>query len=118
MVTLSREQAAALLKAAERRPLVRVLVTLGVATGARLGELLALRWQDVDLAAATVRLGWSRRIVKRRMQLKGPKTEAGYRTVRARPDHAGRAQTAPVRAGRAAPRAGRRLPRGRGSRHL
>ncbi len=49
MVTLSREQAAALLKAAERRPLVRVLVTLGVATGARLGELLALRWQDVDL---------------------------------------------------------------------
>ncbi len=61
---------------------MRVLVTLGVATGARLGELLALRWQDVDLAAATVRLGWSRRIVKRRMQLKGPKTEAGYRTVR------------------------------------
>jgi integrase len=81
MVTLSREQAAALLKAAERRPLLRHLVMLGVATGARLGELLALRGQDVDLAAGTVRIGWSRRIVKRRIQMKGPKTEAGYRTV-------------------------------------
>jgi integrase len=81
MVTLSREQAVALVKAAEQRPLMRILVMLGVATGARLGELLALRWQDVDLGAGTVRIGWSRRIVKRRMQVKGPKTEAGYRTV-------------------------------------
>jgi integrase len=80
-VTLSREQAVALLKAAEQRPLMRVLVMLGVATGARRGELLALRWQDVDLEAGTLRIGRSRRIVKRRMQVKGPKTEAGYRTV-------------------------------------
>jgi len=81
MVTLSREQAATLLKAATARPLMRNLVMLGVATGARLGELLALCWTDIDLQAGTVRIGWSRRIVNGRMQVKGPKTEAGYRTV-------------------------------------
>jgi integrase len=81
MVTLSRQQAGALLKAAESRPLMRALVMLGVATGARLGELLALCWTDVDLDAGIVRIGWSRRIVKGRMQVKGPKTQAGYRPV-------------------------------------
>ncbi len=81
MVTLTREQAGALLRAAEPRPLLRYLVMLGVATGARLGELLALRWTDVDLDEATLRIGASRRIVNGRMQVKGPKTEAGYRTV-------------------------------------
>jgi integrase len=60
---------------------MRALVRLGVATGARLGELLALCWTDVDLEAGIVRIGWSRRIVDGRMQVKGPKTEAGYRPV-------------------------------------
>jgi integrase len=81
MATLTRDQAAALLKAAEPRPLMRHLVMLGVATGARLGELLALCWTDLDLDAGTVKIGWSRRIVNRRIQVKEPKTEAGYRTV-------------------------------------
>ena len=81
MVTLTRDQAAKLLEAARRRPLMRTLVTLGVATGARLGELLALTWPDIDLQAGTLRIGRSRRIVNRRMQVKGPKTQAGYRTV-------------------------------------
>ncbi len=54
---------------------------LGVATGARLGELLALCWTDIDLEAGTVRIGWSRWIVKGRVEVKGPRTEAGYRTV-------------------------------------
>jgi integrase len=92
MVTLSREQAATLLKAAERRPLMQLLVMLSVATRARLGELLALCWTDVDLQAGVVRIGWSRRVLKgerpvdggRRkgqVEVKGPKTEAGYRSV-------------------------------------
>ena len=42
MVTLTREQAGTLRAAADMRPLMRYLVLLGVATGARLGELLAL----------------------------------------------------------------------------
>jgi integrase len=81
MVTLTREQAGELLLAAERRPLMRALVMLGMATGARLGELLALRRADVDLDLGTARIGRSRRIVGGQMQVKGPKTEAGYRTV-------------------------------------
>jgi integrase len=81
MVTLTREQAAALLQAAETRPLMRSLVLLGVATGARLGELLALRWSDIDLDEDTVHIGRSRRIVGGRMQVKPPKTEAAIRTV-------------------------------------
>jgi integrase len=43
--------------------------------------LLALAWPDVDLDQGTVRIGRSRRIVGGQMQVKGPKTEAGYRTV-------------------------------------
>jgi integrase len=39
MVTLSRDHAAILLKEAQQRPLMRSLAMLGVATGARLGEL-------------------------------------------------------------------------------
>lgn len=81
MVTLTHRQARALLQAARPRRWLSVLVLLGVAAGARLGELLALRWSDVDLAQGTVRIGWSRRIVQRQMQVKGPKTQAGYRTV-------------------------------------
>jgi integrase len=81
MVTLTREQARALLDAAKGRPLMYWLVLLGVATGARLGELLALRWANVDLDTGAVRIGWSRRIVGGRMEVKAPKTEAGARTV-------------------------------------
>jgi integrase len=81
MVTLDRDQASRLLVAAEARPLMRWLVMLGMATGARLGELLALRWADVDLEAGTVRIGHSRRIVNGRLKVKAPKSEAGYRSV-------------------------------------
>ncbi|MBL0220062.1 MAG: site-specific integrase [Myxococcales bacterium] len=50
---LDREQAAALLSAChlERSPDLAPLATLALATGARSGELLALEWRDVDLAA-------------------------------------------------------------------
>ena len=81
MVTLTHQQARTLLAAARPRRWLHVLILLGVATGARLGELLALQWSDVDLDTATVRIGRSRRIVNGRMQVKGPKTQAGYRTV-------------------------------------
>jgi integrase len=79
MVTLTHEQARALLGAAQGW--MYTLVLLGLATGARLGELLALRWVDVDLDTGTVRIGRSLRVVRRQLQVKGPKTQAGYRTV-------------------------------------
>jgi integrase len=62
IVTLSREEVRALLEASRRWPLHRAsdppgirpgryeaLVTLAVTTGLRQGELLGLRWSDVDL---------------------------------------------------------------------
>lgn len=48
MRALDAEEVARLLKAASRTPHY-ALIYLAVATGARLGELLALRWQDTDL---------------------------------------------------------------------
>jgi len=82
MVTLDHDQATRLLAAVEEAPVwLRMLVTLGLALGCRRGELLALRWADVDLEEGTVRVGRSLRIVGGRLDVKGPKTEAGYRTL-------------------------------------
>lgn len=65
--------------AADRYPLLLLLVT----TGARLGEMLALRWRDVGLGGAAITIersaqwlsghGWT---------FTPPKTESGVRTVR------------------------------------
>jgi integrase len=40
----------------ERRESYRLLLVVGYHTGARLGELLAVRWSDVDLARCEIRL--------------------------------------------------------------
>jgi integrase len=53
--TLSREGVAAFFDAAgETSPRFEALYVLAVATGMRPGELLALKWRDVDLARGTV----------------------------------------------------------------
>jgi integrase len=39
---------------ASRNPYLRIIVVLALATGARRGELLALRWSDVDLKRGTL----------------------------------------------------------------
>lgn len=55
---LSEEEMTALLAACKRsrNPLLYPLVVLALATGARLGELLSLRWSDVDLTRGVARL--------------------------------------------------------------
>ena len=80
MVTLDREQAQRLRAAAEGSTL-EVLVALGLATGARRGELLALRWADVDLDAGVVRIERSLQLVDGKLHVKLPKSEAGKRLV-------------------------------------
>jgi integrase len=55
MVTLSEEQARTLLNVAKGARL-EALYVLALATGMRLGELLALRWRDVDLDGATLQV--------------------------------------------------------------
>lgn len=50
-------------------------------TGCRRGELLALRWEDVDLEARTVHITKSVYYLANTPQLKAPKSKAGTRTV-------------------------------------
>jgi integrase len=82
MVTLDQGQAAALLAAAASAPpWLGMLVTLGLATGARRGELLALRWAEVDLEDGTATISRTLRLVAGRLDTKQPKTAAGVRVV-------------------------------------
>jgi integrase len=84
MVTLDHQQARRLLEAAaspQRAGWWAPLVLLAVATGARRGELLALRWSDIDLDAGTVAISRSLRRGEAGLRYKDPKTRAGLRTV-------------------------------------
>lgn len=56
---------------------VRNLFQFAFWTGLRTSELIALRWEDVDLAGETITV----RRAKVRKQIKAPKTKAGRRTV-------------------------------------
>jgi len=58
--TLTAVEARALLDLARDDADAGLLVTLALGTGARVGELLALDWSDVDLAAGTVSITRSR----------------------------------------------------------
>ena len=79
MVILSAAQARQLLEQADGW--LHTLVLLGAATGARRGELLALRWANVDPDARTVRISRSLGLVAGELHWKQPKSEAGARTI-------------------------------------
>jgi integrase len=49
--------------------------------GLRRGEVLGLRWDDVDLEARTLTIGWTRVLVAYKTEGKGPKSKNGYRTL-------------------------------------
>lgn len=55
---------------------------LALDTGARPGELLALRWDAIDWERGAVSILFSLSEVSGRMELKQPKTKAGRRTIR------------------------------------
>jgi integrase len=58
------------------------MASILLGTGLRRGELLALRWQDVDLDGATLRVEQALEETKRgRLVFKAPKTRHGRRTV-------------------------------------
>jgi integrase len=58
------------------------LAVLTLSAGARRGEILALRWGDVDLAAGTVRIARSlEQTVADGLKFKSPKTARGVRTI-------------------------------------
>lgn len=81
MHVLSPEQARALLTAAAGDPL-EALYVLAVTAGLRQGELLALKWSDIDLDAARLNVCRSVRSVSGEGSIVGePKTKSGRRNV-------------------------------------
>jgi integrase len=74
MATLTAEQSARLLGAV-RHSHVYWPVLLALATGARRGEVLALRWRNVDLDRAEVRIVESLEQVGKTLRFKSPKSD-------------------------------------------
>ena len=54
---------------------------LGASTGARIGELLALTWEDVDLDGGIIDVGRSVQVIDGRRVVGTPKTQAGIRRI-------------------------------------
>jgi integrase len=83
MRTLSAEETRRLLEAA-RGDKLEALYVLAVTTGMRQGELLALKWQDIDLETATisVRRTLTRTDGGKRVVLGETKTKKSRRTIR------------------------------------
>jgi integrase len=75
------DQARAILSAFQGHRL-EPLVLFSIATGVRQGELLALRWQDVDLAGRTVTITHAVDVQGRQRVLARPKSARSQRTLR------------------------------------
>lgn len=81
IVILTAPQVKAVLSKARGRPIYQI-GALALATGMRRGELLALRWQDVDLDGARITVARSLEQTKAGgLRFKEPKTRHGRRTI-------------------------------------
>ena len=80
MNVLDHVQTAAVLMAAEQTR-IHVPVLLAATTGMRRGEILALRWRDIDWASGSVSVVQSLEKVKAELNFKVPKTERSRRTI-------------------------------------
>ncbi len=77
---LTREELAELLNGANGTPLHTPLLVLAT-TGLRRGELLALRWTDVDLDRGLLTVNQSLEETKDGLRFKSPKTTKGRRSI-------------------------------------
>ncbi len=78
---LSEEQAKRLLQAVRGQPL-EAMITVALVTGMRMGELLALRWSDVDMETGSVQVSHTiNRYGSGGLIESEPKTAAGKRRV-------------------------------------
>jgi integrase len=80
ITTLKEDEIADTLEKMEGHSLYPI-VALAIGTGARRGEIAALRWSDLDIDAATVRIERSLEQTKDGLRIKPPKTAAGRRTL-------------------------------------
>lgn len=65
-----------------KRSLLFPIVAVAAFTGARRNEILALRWDDLDVAAKTLHIERAlEETDKHGLRIKGPKTERGKRTI-------------------------------------
>jgi integrase len=58
-----------------------VPILVAVTTGVRRGELLALRWSDIDLKAASLTVNQSLERIKGKFEFKSPKTKTSRRII-------------------------------------
>jgi|SRR5665213_88424 len=77
---LSELQMRDVLKKLRGRPIYPI-AAVGLATGMRRGELLALRWQDVSLDRARIQVEQSIEQTKAGLRFKSPKTKNGRRSI-------------------------------------
>ena len=77
---LDEQQINALFAAVKGTPLY-MPVLVAASTGLRRGELLALRWCDLDLDGATLRVAQVLEFVGKRLSFKEPKTKRSRRTI-------------------------------------
>jgi integrase len=80
MAILTPAQVRVVLETARGRAIFPI-ATLALATGMRRGELLALRWQDIDLNRAKITVARSLEQTKAGLRFKEPKTTHGRRTI-------------------------------------
>ncbi len=80
IATLSAEQARTLIDAAHGDRL-EALYVLAITTGLRQGELLALRWADVDVAGASLSVRGSMQATASGLRIVEPKTRTSQRQV-------------------------------------
>jgi integrase len=64
-----------------RNPVLYTIAALALASGARRGELLALRWKDIDLDGGKLRIERSLEQTRTGLAFKSPKTKHGRRAV-------------------------------------
>jgi len=80
-ITILNDDEIAELVGAAKDTRLDVLILLSLSTGLRRGELLALRWQDIDLDAAELAVNRSLELARGKIRFKVPKTAHSLRRV-------------------------------------
>jgi integrase len=78
---LSKEEISSVLEAAKAKPPLYLPTLIAVTTGLRRGELLGLRWSDLDVKAGTLTVNQSLERIEGKVNFKAPKTKMSRRSI-------------------------------------